>query len=528
MIRSDITTWPQRYLALAAVLLLSAFVVPATRPAAQAMAYATSQTSPIYLPHVATGPINGGRAYYVSPAGNDNHSGQSPAQPWATFNRAWQTIEPGDSLILMDGVYFQSLNPNRRNGEPGSPITIRAMNDGQAIVDGQYQRIPIKLGDTWPGPIGDYFVIEGIVARNSSGSTVYILGDHNILRRITAYNADTNSNQHVILLTQTAEHNLVEDCVASGTGRKMILIFQGQFNTVRRCLADWRQWDGRNWPDCWPWGDGIEIYNASNNTLENVINFGRNPTWGISLQANAPNATANNNRILGSMSLRAGMTPGGSVINWGNSRPQPTPYTCIRDFNWPSQRAGLVVHGPGQMSNNLFQDVFSWGSAGLGLTFVSAAGFHPGNANNQLIRATILNNGLDNPHGPWPGQFGGPNTDVLQQELGRFSSIQNSHIQNIFIDWPSYPNGARNLSSMNGEGARLLNRYVFGTMTNVPLWPWPMEGRIQAELGFSVTNTVLPIISGTQVPYGAAPADWLSLVSPVSGFSWSTIYQVSP
>ncbi len=63
----------------------------------------------------------------------------------------------------------------------------------------------------------------------------------------------------------------------------MVLVHIGQHNTIRRCFADWRQWDGREWHDCWPWGDGIEIYNASNNTIENSIAYSMNPTWQISL-----------------------------------------------------------------------------------------------------------------------------------------------------------------------------------------------------------------------------------------------------
>ena len=88
----------------------------------------------------------GGATFYISPSGNDNNAGTSESAPWATFNRAWQDLFPGDTLILLDGVYYQSLNPNRRNGLPGSPITIRAKNDGQAIIDGQNQRVPVKLG----------------------------------------------------------------------------------------------------------------------------------------------------------------------------------------------------------------------------------------------------------------------------------------------------------------------------------------------------------------------------------------------
>ncbi|MEZ4272840.1 MAG: hypothetical protein R3C68_15815 [Myxococcota bacterium] len=37
-------------------------------------------------------------------------------------------------------------------------------------------------------------------------------------------------------------------------------------------------------------------------------------------------------------------------------------------------------------------------------------------------------------------------------------------------------------------GADVRYRYHNGVMTNCPLWPWPMEDRIYAETGLSVTH----------------------------------------
>jgi hypothetical protein len=36
-------------------------------------------------------------------------------------------------------------------------------------------------------------------------------------------------------------------------------------------------------------------------------------------------------------------------------------------------------------------------------------------------------------------------------------------------------------------GAEVLYQYKDGVLTDVPLWPWPMEDRIMNELGVSVT-----------------------------------------
>lgn len=325
-----------------------------------------------------------------------------------------------------------------------------------------------------------------------------ILGDHNIFQRVSGYDADTDTNSHVFTIAPSGEYNLIEDCIAAGSGRKMMVIFKGSHNTIRRCFADWQQWDGREWHDCWPWGDGIELYNASDNTIENSIAYSRNPTWQISLLAQGDGGHSNNNKILGTMAIRSGMKEDGSPMEWDTTRPQPTEYTCVRDFGWPGQRDGFNVYeGYAEIKDNIWQDIFSWGNAGLGVAWVTGGGGFPTTGNNAINRATFFNNGLDNPCGGWPCLFGGINTDATQADLDHFSSITDSKIENIFIDWPTYPSGTRNMTSMNGEGARLTNRYIDGVLTNQPLWPWPMEDRIQNELGFSVTQMMTQIIFGT-------------------------------
>ena len=52
----------------------------------------------------------GATTYYISPSGNDNNSGITSSEPWSTFDRAWEDLNPGDTLILMDGVYYQIQN----------------------------------------------------------------------------------------------------------------------------------------------------------------------------------------------------------------------------------------------------------------------------------------------------------------------------------------------------------------------------------------------------------------------------------
>ncbi|MBK8047637.1 MAG: hypothetical protein IPK16_11235 [Anaerolineales bacterium] len=354
---------------------------------------------------------------------------------------------------------------------PGQPITIRAQHDGKAIIDGEYERIPVKLGDTWPGPIGEYFVIEGIVARNSPDSVIYVRGDHNKFRRVSAYNANTDENSHVY--TIWAKDTLLEDCVAAGTGRDLILIYQTEQNVIRRCFTAWTQWDGRNFCGVtWPNGNNVVIYNASNNLIENSIAFGSAPGAGFLVQANADQAVANNNRVLGSMAVLSGMNRDGTVRQWGSTRPKPTTCDGMTDFNWPGKRVGFFTWGQGTLLNNTWRDIFASDNAGLG--FSVDRPFVGGARSGTLDRATIRSNGIDA-----PDSDGGAGSNIDQDKID-FLTITNSKIEK---------------TKYNGEGATIQNRYVNGTLTDTPLWPWPMESRIRNELGINVTQTMAEIMA---------------------------------
>jgi parallel beta-helix repeat protein len=64
-----------------------------------------------------------GQTFYVSPTGKDINPG-SFALPWATINKAAQTMLPGQSVYVRDGTYT-GVYVNR-SGTPGKPISFRA------------------------------------------------------------------------------------------------------------------------------------------------------------------------------------------------------------------------------------------------------------------------------------------------------------------------------------------------------------------------------------------------------------------
>jgi hypothetical protein len=418
---------------------------------------------PAFLLLVFTPLIARAATYYVSPNGNDGADGQAPVTAWASFGRAWPQLQPGDTLVLLDGIYLEPLEPNGVSGTAAAPITVRAANDGQVIIDGQGANIPVHL-------YRDYYVIEGIVARNGNHAVYFISGSNNTLRRVSGYDANPDDNSDVFAVFDS-HNNLIEDCVAAGTGRKMVMIYRGSHNTIRRCFADWQRWDGRTWCDDWPWGDNLQVYNSDYNIIENSIGYGSVPVWSIAVQANAPEVSAVGNQVLGSISIFAGMNHDGTVKQWPSVRPQPTECTQLRDFGWPSQRAGFALYGNGRITDNVFRDLFAWGSAGLGLTVI-LDGEH---SNNVVDHVTLLNNGLDN-----PADWGGVGAELRPEENWLWDQQAAFWVEG---------------QAEQGIGARLGCRYVDGQLTTEPLWPWPMEDRIRAEMGFSPTTLLSAILA---------------------------------
>jgi hypothetical protein len=112
-----------------------------------------------------------GTTYYVSPQGSDSNDG-SPAHPFATVQKAADLVNPGDTVIVRDGVYTD-LNKEgtmvqvRRSGTAEAPITLRAEHRWRAVLDGQHNTGKFAWG-FWPEKELGYVRIEGFEIRGFS------------------------------------------------------------------------------------------------------------------------------------------------------------------------------------------------------------------------------------------------------------------------------------------------------------------------------------------------------------------------
>lgn len=74
--------------------------------------------------------------YYLSPNGNDVSGKGTQKSPWHSLNRAWREVTPGDIIYLEGGTYLYKTRQSlyRKNGKPGSLITIKALPGEHPII----------------------------------------------------------------------------------------------------------------------------------------------------------------------------------------------------------------------------------------------------------------------------------------------------------------------------------------------------------------------------------------------------------
>jgi HK97 gp10 family phage protein len=75
--------------------------------------------------------------YYVSPRGDDRHTGRGPADAQAlrTVQAGVNRLQPGDTLCLRGGVYRETVT-FPRSGAPGRPITLKPFRGEQPVLSG--------------------------------------------------------------------------------------------------------------------------------------------------------------------------------------------------------------------------------------------------------------------------------------------------------------------------------------------------------------------------------------------------------
>ena len=150
-----------------------------------------------------TAPSTEGPTYWVATDGDDAGPGTRD-EPWATLQHAADSVAPGATVLVREGVYEQRVDV-RNSGTPGRPITFAAAPDERVVLDGSSLEVPAGQNAMIAIDAGRYVTIGGF--------------------EITGYRSDVSGHVPIgILVTGAADHiriagNIVQDLGTTFEGR---------------------------------------------------------------------------------------------------------------------------------------------------------------------------------------------------------------------------------------------------------------------------------------------------------------------
>ena len=416
----------------------------------------------IVVPNDATA---GACTHYASPGGTGN--GSSASLPFKIAN-FWAVAKAGSTLCLLDGQYTGSSSminpPQNLSGTASAPITVRALNDGKATINGQATSQPVRLS------YNNYFVVEAINARSSVASVVSLSNSsNNIVRRVAAW--DAADGNHSIFGIHSGKYNLLEDVAGWGIARKIYESSQGgDYTTIRRA---WGRWEGSHVVG--PKMTYTMAYNNVNMIIENAIG-----TW----------SGERMKQTYTLLDYYGNAWTGNGAGTYSDYRvDQPYGIFGIDGFtgtdkNARSKLLGSIAYIRASDRFAAPQTVFTTKIDSMQIAN-TVAYIEPGSQTNKLPFALY---NLQTSTG----------TNLIANNLtsiGGAASYFGSEWKKSAIVQGASTTAVANVFSST-SGANICYRFHNGTVTDQPLWPWPMNQRIidaTAESGraaVDVTKTV--------------------------------------
>lgn len=236
--------------------------------------------------------------YYVSPSGSDNTSGTS-ISPFRTIQHAADIVNPGDTVIIEDGVYTDTngdgiiLNVNR-GGNSSSWITFKAQNKWGAVLDGQNNSTGYGV---LFGSGANYVRIEGLEIKGCADSGIH-----------------DNSSGHDLYFYGNSIHDIGRLCTNSDYGNDGIYLGSGTANTTADSNVIYNI--GRlscGGPYDFNHDHGIYISGSTNDTVINNIFYNNTSGWDIQLYG----GTQKNINIVGNTFAFPNPNRSGHIIIYG-------------------------------------------------------------------------------------------------------------------------------------------------------------------------------------------------------------------
>jgi hypothetical protein len=455
------------------------------------------------------------------------------ASPGDNLTTKAGSLLPGDTLYLNDGTYTGAADSlicdvSALTGTPQNHITIAALHDGAAIIDGQLTARPFQVDScSYVDILGLRMIRAGCTTNRVTVINCYLFGnqgtgvDHIQVKRVSCHDVLDDNNFSVNshnFQTYQCTNILFEDCAAWGRGRYMFVDYHTIGLTFRRCWA--MHGDFFNTTVIAPRAP-FGVYGSRGVRCENCIGFrcfpttprpaGQQYTSTYYTTDDTTNWPVNDVQYIGCIfynNFNGMFLNNLSALNAGQVPAPPIYKHCVLwNITAFKQGAGYTNTNSDYPVDTAY-DIAAWTmqhmtliGAGQGGGGIHSAGAtqHSNLTDSILTNAAIGDTDL--------GTEGFSDWFAIGGNSGTAGS-------DLFLD-PQFPTGtygngaylvgpgntglahaASDGGAMGASSAYLLFRVVNGVPTNTPLWPWPMESRIVSEAGVSPTNDIFKTMAG--------------------------------
>ncbi|WP_051859682.1 right-handed parallel beta-helix repeat-containing protein [Streptomyces xanthophaeus] len=180
-----------------------------------------ASSAPLGLATVGAGTAHAAaRTYFVSPSGNDSNAGTSTQAPFRTLQKAADSVEPGDTVSIMNGTYSERSESSnvltiKRSGLPGAPITFTAHPGHHPVIH------PVKAWNGISVYGASYISIKNLEVKGNNAALTLAGAERESKKGDPTYNTNciaveknrsTGALSHHIEVTS----NEVHDCAGGG------------------------------------------------------------------------------------------------------------------------------------------------------------------------------------------------------------------------------------------------------------------------------------------------------------------------
>ena len=113
--------------------------------------------------------------HFLSTTGNDGNTG-TVASPWRSWEHALSQLQPGDTLTVRGGRYYERGITFDLQGSSSDPITIRAYPGEKPVVDGSYEQLQVPDQNNWvlyDGPTNTWKTVASFADRADKLSAIW-------------------------------------------------------------------------------------------------------------------------------------------------------------------------------------------------------------------------------------------------------------------------------------------------------------------------------------------------------------------